>query len=140
MGADEGKIAMQIVNKAFDIEAERRKILDGTYPSRIIQGRQNKHIEGTTEFEQNCEKLNRLSPGSKPAILDVDAQTLLDKYKGTGRIDFVGSEYPREYITSDVFIGRTWYKEMAKYVDTKRFMIIYSSTGTHVVPVSDYVG
>ncbi|MCL2773870.1 MAG: hypothetical protein FWD71_11020 [Oscillospiraceae bacterium] len=39
-----------------DIADERRKIIDGTYPSRVIMGRQNKHIERTREFEQNREQ------------------------------------------------------------------------------------
>ena len=33
-----------------NIADEKRKILDGTYPSRVIMGRQNKHIEGTIEL------------------------------------------------------------------------------------------
>jgi len=121
-----------------DVADERRKILDGTYPSRIIVGRQNKHIEGTREFEQKREQMQRLSPGSEPAILTAEAQLLVDKYKGTGRIRLKGSEYPRERVDADDIIGKTWVQSAQRYVDTKRFEIFYSSTGTHIVPVSDY--
>jgi hypothetical protein len=125
-------------NAAFDIEAERKKILDGTYPARIIQGRQNKHIEGAREFEQNCEKMNRLSPGSRPSIITADAKMLVEKYKGTGEIRIEGLDYPQETVTTNDIIGKSWVKTMQKYVDTKSFKIVYSSTGVHVIPVSDY--
>jgi hypothetical protein len=41
----------------IDISDERRRILDGTYPPRVIAGRQNKHIDGTLEFEQIRESM-----------------------------------------------------------------------------------
>ncbi|MDR2167349.1 MAG: hypothetical protein LBE35_05810 [Clostridiales bacterium] len=119
--------------------SERRKILDGTYPSRIIRGRQNKHIAGTKEFAQNSEKMQRLNPGSKPSILEVDAQALVDKFRGTGVIEIKpGSLYPRETIDVGEVIGKTWVKSLGKYVDTRKVAIIYSSDGVHVFPVSDY--
>jgi hypothetical protein len=127
-------------NAAFDIEAERKKILDGTYPARIIWGRQRKHTEGTREFEQNCEKMQRLYQ-SNSAILTADAQILVDKYKGTGDIEINNSSiYPREFIKTDRVVGKVWVKSLKKYVDTKHFMIIHSSDGVHVVPISDYEG
>jgi len=48
-------MSIELLNKLNTVCAERRKILDGTYPVRVVQGRQNKHIEGTREFEQNKE-------------------------------------------------------------------------------------
>ena len=118
------------------IEDERRKILDGTYPSRVIQGRQNKHIEGTREFEQNQTKMRKM--GGEPSILEADAQELVDTYKGTGSIKMKSSIYPRERIDTGSIVGKTWVKSISKYVDTRRIEIFYSSTGVHVVPVSDY--
>jgi hypothetical protein len=125
----------------FDETAERDKILNGTYPSRIIDGRQRKHIEGTKEFEQLRERMQRVSPGSEPAILNhgIDAQKLVDEYKGKGEIrETSGSIYPREIVETDGIIGRTWVITMRKYVDTKNFAIAYSSDGTHIFPVSEY--
>ena len=122
-----------------DIADERRKILDGTYPSKVIMGRQNKHIEGTREFEQKREQMEQNSPGSMPAILYANAQSLVDKYKGTGRIRIPnGSQYPREAVDIDYIIGKTWVQSLGKYVDTKRIEIFYSATGVHIVPVNDY--
>ena len=122
-----------------NIADERRKILDGTYPSRVIQGRQNKHIEGTREFEQKREQMAKDSPGSEPAILEVDAQILVDKYKGTGHIDSPkNSLYPTEVIDTNSIIGKTWVKSLTKYVYTQTIKIFYSSAGVHIVPVNDY--
>ena len=119
------------------LEEERQKIIDGTYPSRVIQGRQNKHIEGTLEFSQNQAKMRKM--GSEPSILNVDAQAFVDRYKGTGTIEVkAGSQYPRERVETDSVIGKTWVRSLLKYVDTKSGEIYYSSTGVHVVPVNNY--
>jgi len=87
-------------------EQARQNILDGTYSSRVIFGRQRKHIEGTQEYNDNMARLEQLSPGSRPSKLNdgVDAQALVDKYKGTGRVYFHASskEYPREDIFMQV--------------------------------------
>ena len=131
----------------FDAEAERKKILSGEYPSRVIVGRQNKHVPGTREFEQNREKMNRLHkaryPGTKernePAILTASAQKLVERYKGTGKIYAdSGSLFPREYVLADFIVGKTWVVSRQKYVDTNAFIILYSSTGTHVIPDNEF--
>ena len=122
----------------MNIADEKRKILDGTYPSRIIIGRQNKHIVGTREFEQNKEKMYK--SGSAPAILNWDAQSLVDKHKGTGKIYFTKSspEYPREDIDTKYVIGKTWDRSKGEYIETTKITISYSKTGTHVFP-NNYV-
>jgi len=120
-------------------EEERRKILDGTYPSKIVAGRQRKHIPGTIEFEQKRRAMKRKSPGSEPSILTADADELVEKYKGTGAIKLDNSSpYPCEEIDIGIVIGRTWVKNLQKYVDTKKIRIVYSSIGVHIVPISDY--
>ena len=48
-----GKMDQMPPRNRIDIEAERQKIMDGTYLARIVQGRQRKHITATVEFEQN---------------------------------------------------------------------------------------
>ena len=125
----------------INITDERRKILGGTYPSRVIAGRQNKHIEGTREFEQANNKRVQDGRGGKQSALcpDINVQNLVDRYKGTGRIRISnGSQYPREAIDFEYIVGKTWVAKLSKYVDTKRIEIIYSSAGTHIIPVSDY--
>jgi len=121
------------------IADEKRKILDGTYPTKVVAGRQRKHILGTREFAQNLQKMQNQEPKSRPAILIADAKKLVAKYKGTGTIKIPpGSQFPREIVDTDDIIGLTWVESMQKYVDTKRIAIIYSSDGVHVVPFSDY--
>ena len=127
--------------KMLDVETERKRIIDGEYPTRVIQGKQRKHIKGTIEFEQNRSKMQCESPGSEPSILNADAQRLVDKYKGKGVIRLVnGSQYPQETIDTDEIVGMTWVRSMQKYVKTSRIRIVYSSTGVHIIPVSDYQG
>ena len=117
-------------------EEERRKILDGTYPSNVRQGSQNKHIQGTKEFEQKLEQMKRTDPTGQPSILEVDAQTLVDKYKGTGEILLpTGRPYPQENITANEIIGKTWLRDRQRYMDTDAFRIHYSKTDVHVHPV-----
>ena len=135
--------ASQLISKPakppFDAEAERGKITSGEYPSKIKKGLQRGHIEGTKEFAQKSEKMDRETPGSKPAILnkDVEPQELVDKYKGTGIILYNrGSKYPKELIKENRAIGQSWVKSLGKYVDTNNFEIVYSSDGTHIRPVS----
>jgi hypothetical protein len=123
----------------FDTEAERNKILNGTYPSRIQKGKQRKHIPGTQEFKQQRVKMRKESPGSEPSVLnaDVNAQELIDKHKGTGDIRHRrGSIYPEEIIKTNVSIGKTWVRSMQKYVDTDTFVIVYSKEGAHIYPQS----
>ena len=127
-----------MINKN-EISIERQKIIDSTYPSRIVKGRQRKHIKGTKEFKQNRAKMQELSSGSEPAILLADAEELMNKYKGTGEIILTTkSLYPMEIIDADYVIGKTWVQSLQKYVETKRFRIVYSANGVHIIPVSDY--
>ena len=74
-------------NEIFDA---RRKILDGTYPDGILQGRQNKHIEGTFEYGQELIRLQNQTLPAKPGVLleDVDPQELVERYRGTELIEF----------------------------------------------------
>jgi len=119
---------------------ERRKIIDGIYPLIIAQGKQNKHIPGTKEFLDKEKQMQQEIPDGKPSILKVDAEELIKKYKGTGKIRMMPkAQYPREIIDADFIIGKTWVQSLQKYVNTKRFEIHYSSKGVHVVPVNDYV-
>jgi hypothetical protein len=118
----------------------RQNILNGIYPSRVIQGRQNKHIESTTEYKQKQVQIEKASSGSRPSKVnpDVDIQALVDKHKGTGHIDFANkAEYPFETIVADYVIGQTWVISKQIFVDTRVFKIFYSSTGVHIVPVNE---
>jgi hypothetical protein len=128
-----------VVDLSENYPEERQKILDGTYSAKIVAGRQRKHILDTVEFKQKREQMQRLNPGSEPAILEVDAEKLIKKYKGTGEIIVTkGSPYPREVINVDFIVGKTWVISKMKYVTTQQFKIIYSSDGVHIIPNNDF--
>ena len=85
--------------------------------------------------------MQKESPGSEPAILYADAVELVEKYKGKGNIKLHNSsQYPREIVDTNNVVGKTWVKSLGRYAQTQRIMIIYSSDGVHVVPISDYMG
>lgn len=43
----------------------------------------------------------------------------------------------KETITLNKFIGETYDKELQKYVKTNKFVIHYSKSGTHIVPIKN---
>ena len=77
-----------------------------------------------------------LKIGSKPSILTVDVQSLVDIYKGTGTIYFAKNspDYPREDINIGKVIGKTWDRQKEKYIETSIITISYSKTGVHIYP------
>ena len=130
---------MNIVD-TIHIDKERKKILDGTYPFKVIDGRQRKHIEGTKEFEDKRLSMQRYNINAEPSIVlpSIDIQKLVDRYKGSGRVYFVkGSLFPREQIMADIVVGKTWVTTLKKYVPTRMFVISYSKTGVHIFPIND---
>jgi hypothetical protein len=83
--------------------------------------------------------MKRDDPDNEPAILGrgINAQELVDRYKGTGRIAKHPREpYPIETIQADRIIGKTWVKRLRKYVSTTFFRIVYSGNGVHIYPVN----
>jgi len=118
---------------------ERLKILHEIYPSKIKKGAQRKHIEGTHEFEQKRQSMQKDDLLNEPSKLNknVDPQALVDKYKGTGEIKKLpNAKYPTEIVQADKIIGQAWVKSLQKYIDTDVFRIAYSGEGTHVVPLN----
>jgi hypothetical protein len=98
-----------LIDLSANYPEERQKILDGTYSSKIVAGRQRKHVLGTVEFKQKREQMQRLSSGSEPAILEVDPEKLIKTYRGTGKISIErGSSYPQEVVAVSFIVGKTW--------------------------------
>ena len=116
---------MNIVEN-IHIDEERKKILDGTYPSKVIDGRQRKHIEGTKEFDDKRLSMQRYNINAEPSLVSpsIDVQKLVDRYKCSGKVYFVkGSLFPREQIIADIIVGKTWVTTLKKYVPTRMFVI-----------------
>ena len=76
----------------------------------IHQGKQDKHIEGTRNHEQE------LRQGRTPSLLTADAHTLLREFAGRT-------------------IGQHFCMERGQFFETTRFKIHYDSRGgAHIVP------
>ncbi|MFB1100900.1 phage minor capsid protein [Terribacillus sp. JSM ZJ617] len=115
------------------LSSQRERINSGYYPKSISKGKQNKHIEGTNEYKMHMLKLGE--KGFKPSILTADPEKLVNQYSGTGRI--IASSLrtpPKEAITAGKVIGQYFDPGSMEYVDTRSFMIVYSSNGVHLYP------
>jgi len=133
----EGKFNGENVEDFKQQENARDRIKDGTYNSKVVQGQQNKHLQGTFEFQQKRQSMKQIDTNNEPSILTANAQELVDRYKGTGNIDLPkGSDYPREYVKADKAIGKAWVKSLQKYVPTDKFVISYNKKGTHIYPIN----
>lgn len=111
-----------------------RKAIRSDYNLTINPGRQDKHIQGTNNYNQEL-KQGRY----KSYLLEgVDPQQLVDKYAGTGelrRVEKIGKWINKEFIEADENIGYWVYEETGKGHITNRFTISYSKEkGTHIVP------
>ena len=68
----------------------------------------------------------------------LDAQKLVQEYAGTGILQYtLGSATVKEYVSLDSAVGRYYNLGKKRYVETKRFCIIYNNKGTHVFPVKE---
>ncbi len=108
------------------------RIEKGEISSKIHEGRQRKHIEGTKEY------WDKYKDGSNPQdVLTIsleEAQKLVNKNagKGTpGKSDANGTW--TEFADADYVVGK--YYSNGEYHETKRFTIHYSKKGAHVIPV-----
>ena len=89
--------------------------------------KQSRHIIGSAGYIKGR---SYLLPG-------VDAQELVDKYHGTGkiRLNRAGDAWiNKELVVADRDIGVSINHRTGEETVTNRFTIHYSNTGTHVVP------
>ncbi|MHB1651659.1 MAG: polymorphic toxin type 50 domain-containing protein [Desulfitobacteriaceae bacterium] len=99
----------------------------------INQQKQNRHIEGTKEYNQYVKKLAK--DDFKPSILTADPQEVIDKYAGTGRqIISTKGVQPKEVITLPDIAGKYYNTDRGEYVETNNVTVVYSKTGSHVYP------
>lgn len=114
----------------------KTKIPDMNYNLTIRRQVQNRHIEGTKEYQQYVEVLK--NKGLKPSKLnsDVDVQALVKEFHSEGKYypnPKDGS--PREIVDVGKSIGQYWDKEKQKFIDTSVVMIVYSKKGVHIYPI-----
>jgi len=91
----------------------------------INEGKQNKHILGSNNYTSGKSYLT---------ISTEEAQNLVNKYAGTGTLQFGdnGKWSKKEIITTDKQIGVV--KNKTGEIKTNSFKIHYSKTGVHIVP------
>lgn len=103
----------------------REKIRSGEISTKILKGKQNKHIIGTNEYIEGR------------SILTADAQKIIDEYAGTGKLLFTndGRWKEKEIVNCQYEIGIYKGLDGTMSVKTTRGNICYSKKGVHVVPV-----
>ena len=93
--------------------------------SKIHQGRQDKHIKGTNNYNQ------QRANGKNPSILTGNPNKLLKEGVGKGRM----ITPTKESIDYGRVIGKYYSEKHGKYYDTTRATIHYDSKGNaHIVP------
>ena len=93
--------------------------------AKIHKGRQDKHIEGTNNYNQ--QKAN----GKNPGILTSDPDKLLKEGAGKGRM----ITPTKESVDYGRIIGKYYSERYGRYYDTTRATIHYDSKGNaHIVP------
>lgn len=140
--------AFKVLQKQYQSERYlkgfRERLQDGKVGLSIQRKKQEEHTQGTKAFKNRL-KQALASHGQEKKITpqsflykDVDAQGLVDRYSGTGILDYsVGSGTVKEYVEIDKPAGRYYNIGRKRYVETKRVCIIYNNKGTHVFPVKE---
>jgi SPP1 gp7 family putative phage head morphogenesis protein len=127
------------LQSAYRTQNIRNKIRSDTQIKTIELGQQNKHIVGTNEYKQYVEKLAKIQQYG-PSRLEISieqAQELVDKYHGTGKIKIskVGKWNNEEVIlNNDRIIGTVVNNQNGAEAKTTIFKIKYGKNGTHIVP------
>lgn len=112
-----------------------QRIKDGEYSTKLSRQQYLKHVPGTPQQRQ-YEESSRFPP-SRLLISEQEAQTLIDRYAGTGApgITKNGTVRNVEYVSTDHVIGQ--YNNLSGWHDTRRFAIHYGKNGAHIVPVKE---
>ena len=106
----------------------KEKIKSANYIKTIKLGQQRKHIRGTNEYTEGRSYIT---------ITETQAQELVEKYAGTGRIirsTSTGKWQRKEKIVVDYEIGQYINKFDGTNESTNSFMISYAKDGTHIIP------
>ncbi|WP_352420742.1 phage minor capsid protein [Proteiniborus sp.] len=124
------------------IKEARGKILSGEYNLNVREQKQQEHILGTEQWVNRVK--STIKQGRIPQSAfdrNINIQEIIDKYKGTGVIEFRGKDvFPREYVNAEREIGVFFSDKLNTYVRTNRIAIHYSSKGIHAYPVSNSKG
>jgi len=124
---------------AYKIQNIRNRIRSDSQSKIIYIGQQNKHIVGTNEYKQYAQQFANIKQFG-PSRLEISieqAQELVNKYHGTGRINIsrTGKWNNEEVIlNNDLIVGTVVNNLTGAEVKTTVFKIKYGNKGTHIVP------
>lgn len=127
------------IQRAYKIQNIRNKIISDVQIKTIDIGQQNKHIVGTNEYKQYIEKLAKKQQYG-PSRLEItieQAQELVDKYHGTGKIKISKEgKWNNEEVILDnnTIVGTVVNNLSGAETKTTVFKIKYGKKGTHIVP------
>lgn len=107
-------------------------------PKNIEKGQQQKHIVGTNEYKQYQEKFAKKGQygPSRLNISEAEAQNLIDKYHGTGKIKMSNGIWDNKEVilSNDKVIGTVVNNKTGQEAETTVFKIHYGKKGAHIVP------
>lgn len=125
-------------NSVKKLENHIRKELISKQKIDIVQGRQNKHIQGTNEY--NIEKKKYIAKKEfGPGLITIDDNKIIElvnKYKGTGILRISKGQWQNveTIIDNDEIIGVVINNITGDKADTSVFKIHYSDKGVHISP------
>lgn len=122
----------ETIRIAVDDVRIRRSIGTSSFPLDVHKGKQGKHIIGHNNFKEGKSRL--VVEDAKDGVKF--AQYLVNKYARTGLIkrDKNGNWTSKEKIEAQEIVGYV-NTDGENFVATKCFMIHYSKTGVHIVPI-----
>lgn len=119
-----------------------KRISAGEYSTKLSHQQYLKHVEGTAQYEKYAS--SRSEPQGRLTITEKEAQSIIDRYAGTGMPDVSRSGVIRnvEYVS---VVNAGHYQNVGQYydaasgtwVDTSRIAIHYGKRGAHIVPVEE---
>lgn len=115
----------------------KNKVEYSALNKKVKESKQREHTFRDKRWTEESRK--RVEKGDNPNAFIYDnqnAQDLVNKYSGKNKLIYrKNSAYPIEFATADTPVGKTFDKKVGKYVETKRFAIVYSKKGVHIYPV-----
>lgn len=124
----------KIINKEVSF---KERLAKGEVNTTIEKSQQQKH-QATKAWKNQVKQAVLSGYKQTPkSLLDknINSQEFVDKYAGTGIIQFVkNNAVVHEYISVPNIVGRTFDKQIKKYVKTNVIQIKYTENGIHIFP------
>ena len=114
----------------------RERLPEGNYNLTIRRQVQNRHIEGTKEYQDYTERKSNTTFKPSKMLPDVDCQKLVNEFHGKGiYTPHRRDKHAQEMVDTGRIIGQYWNNRTGEFVYTTWLMIVYSGKGTHVYPI-----